>query len=390
MFRDIPLTLGIEEEYQIVHPVTRDLHSYMKQFLERRHRVMTPPGIKPELMESQLEMSSHICNDIHELRTEIIRMRDIARTEAEKNGLIIVAASTHPFAKWSDQNIMQGDRYSKVLADFKSVAEQLLVFGMHIHVGFGTGYKNQDLMIEIMNQMRYFLPHILALSSSSPFWQGRNTGLKSYRSVVFEMMPRSGIPPSFQSYGEYQKYVDMLGEVGSLDHGDNKRPDATKIWWDIRPHPQFGTLEIRIADMCTDIEDTIAIAALIQAIVATLLHLRSNNQSWRTYRQHHIMENKWRAVRYGTQGKLIDFGISQQVDFGLLTQEILGIVDPVLDELNIRKEVQHVQQIVKQGTSAKQQIDVYEHALQQDTCNHEIALQKVVDHLAYKTVSGLQ
>ena len=275
MFKDIPLTLGIEEEYQIVHPVTRDLHSYMSQYLAGDHRVMTPSGLKPELMESQLEMSSHICKDISELRDEISRMREIALDIAKKDGLIIVAASTHPFAKWSEQNIMQGDRYSKLLDDFRSVAQQLLVFGMHIHVGFGKGRKNQDIMIEIMNQMRYFLPHILALSSSSPFWQGRNTGLKSYRSVVFEMMPRSGIPPSFQSYGEYQKYVDMLGEVGSLDHGDNKRPDATKIWWDIRPHPQFGTLEIRIADMCTDIEDTIAIAALIQAIVATLLNLRS-------------------------------------------------------------------------------------------------------------------
>ena len=389
MFKDIPLTLGIEEEYQIVHPITRDLHSYMKQFLERRHHVMTPSGMKPELMESQLEMSSHICSDINELRAELIRMRGIARTTAEKDGLMIVAASTHPFANWADQNIMQGNRYSKLLDDFQSVAEQLLVFGMHIHVGFGKGYKNQDLMIEIMNQMRYFLPHILALSSSSPFWQGRNTGLKSYRSVVFEMMPRSGIPPSFQSYGEYQKYVDMLGQVGSLDQDDNKQPDATKIWWDVRPHPQFGTLEIRIADICTDIEDAIAIAALIQAIVATLLNLRNNNQSWRTYRQHHIMENKWRAVRYGTQGKLIDFGISQQVDFGQLTQEILDIVDPVLDELNIRKEVQHIQQIVRQGTSAVQQIDVYEQTLKQDDANHEIALQRVVDHLADKTVFGI-
>ena len=389
MFKDIPLTLGIEEEYQIVHPITRDLHSYMKQFLERRHHVMTPSGMKPELMESQLEMSSHICSDINELRAELIRMRGIARTTAEKDGLMIVAASTHPFANWADQNIMQGNRYSKLLDDFQSVAEQLLVFGMHIHVGFGKGYKNQDLMIEIMNQMRYFLPHILALSSSSPFWQGRNTGLKSYRSVVFEMMPRSGIPPSFQSYGEYQKYVDMLGQVGSLDQDDNKQPDATKIWWDVRPHPQFGTLEIRIADICTDIEDAIAIAALIQAIVATLLNLRNNNQSWRTYRQHHIMENKWRAVRYGTQGKLIDFGISQQVDFGRLTQEILDIVDPVLDELNIRKEVQHIQQIVRQGTSAVQQIDVYEQTLKQDDANHEIALQRVVDYLADKTVSGI-
>ena len=389
MFKDIPLTLGIEEEYQIVHPVTRDLHSYMSQYLAGDHRVMTPSGLKPELMESQLEMSSHICNDISELRDEISRMREIALDIAKKDGLIIVAASTHPFAKWSEQNIMQGDRYSKLLDDFRSVAQQLLVFGMHIHVGFGKGRKNQDIMIEIMNQMRYFLPHILALSSSSPFWQGRNTGLMSYRSVVFEMLPRSGIPPSFQSHGEYEQYVDILGQVGSLEQDDNNKYDATKIWWDIRPHPIFGTLEIRIADVCTDINDTIAIAALIQAIVATLLKLRSNNQSWRTYRQYHITENKWRAVRYGTQGKLIDFGIGQQVAFSHLVQEILEIVDPVLDELNSRKEVQHIQQIVQQGTSAKQQIDIYEQALKQNNTNHDAALYNVVDYLANKTVAGL-
>ena len=389
MFKDIPLTLGIEEEYQIVDPVTRDLHSYMSQYLAGDHRVMTPSGLKPELMESQLEMSSHICNDISALRNEIIRMRKIARDIAQKDGLTIVAASTHPFAKWSDQNIMQGDRYSKLLDDFRSVAQQLLVFGMHIHVGFGDSSRNQDIMIEIMNQMRYFLPHILALSSSSPFWQGRNTGLMSYRSVVFEMMPRSGIPPSFQSHGEYEQYVDILGQAGSLDQDDNNKYDATKIWWDIRPHPKFGTLEIRIADVCTDINDTIAIAALIQAIIATLLKLRSNYQSWRTYRQHHIMENKWRAVRYGTQGKLIDFGIGQQIDFSHLAQEILEIVDPVLDKLNSRQEVQHIEKIVDQGNSASQQIAVYNQSLKQNTVDHDVALHKVVDYLASKTVKGL-
>lgn len=389
MFKDIPLTLGIEEEYQIVHPVTRDLHSYMSQYLEGDHRVMTPAGLKPELMESQLEMSSHICNDISELQNEIIRMRGIARDIAQKDGLRIVAASTHPFAKWSDQNIMQGDRYSKLLDDFRSVAEQLLVFGMHIHVGFGEGSRNKNIMIEIMNQMRYFLPHILALSSSSPFWQGRNTGLMSYRSVVFEMMPRSGIPPSFQSHGEYEQYVDLLGQAGSLDQDDNNKYDATKIWWDIRPHPKFGTLEIRISDVCTDINDTVAIAALIQAIIATLLKLRSNNQSWRTYRQHHITENKWRAVRYGTQGKLIDFGIGQQINFSRLAQEIIEIVDPVLDNLNSRKEVQHIENIVDRGTSAIQQIAVYEQSLKDNNMNHDVALHNVVDYLANKTVSGL-
>ncbi len=389
MYKDIPLTLGIEEEYQIVDPQTRDLHSYMQQFLERKHRIMTPSGMKPELMASQLEMSSHICQNISELRSEIIRMRSIALKAAEQEGLGIIAASTHPFANWSDQNIMQGDRYSKLLDDFQSVAEQLLVFGMHIHIGFGIEQKNQDLLIEIMNQIRYFLPHILALSSSSPFWQGRNTGLQSYRSVVFEMLPRTGIPPSFQSFSEYQQYVDMLGDVGSLEVDSNKIPDATKIWWDVRPHPQFGTLEIRIADVCTDIEDTIAIAALTQAIVARLIVLRINNQNWRPYRQHHITENKWRAVRYGTSGKLIDFGINQQVNFDILTDEIIQLVEPVLDDLNSRKEVYHIKEIVNKGTSAKQQVDIYNNAIKFQNMSHNDALKKIVDHLSEKTISGL-
>ena len=216
MFSDIPLTLGIEEEYQIVHPDTRDLHSYMQQFLDSGQRVTPASGLKPEFMTSQAEMSSHICSDVHELRAELTRMLRIVCELAERDGLLILAASTHPFAHWAEQDIMAGDCYRTLLDDFRAIAQQLLVFGVHVHVGFRDAPGAQDLMTEVMNQLRYFLPHVLALSTSSPFWQGRDTGLNPYRSVVFEMLPRTGIPLAFKSFAEYQQFVDVLGEVGSV------------------------------------------------------------------------------------------------------------------------------------------------------------------------------
>jgi carboxylate-amine ligase len=242
-------------------------------------------------------------------------------------------------------------------------------------------------MIEVMNQLRYFLPHILALSTSSPFWQGRNTGLKSYRSVVFEMLPRTGIPAHFESYSEYLQFVDTLGQVGSAvnEQGD---PDATKIWWDVRPHPRFGTLEVRVPDVCTSVDDAVAIAALVQALCARLLQLRMNNMSWRRYRQHHIRENKWRAMRYGLQGKLIDFGIKQEVPMNFLALEILELVDGVVDELGSRKEIEHINTILERGTSADRQIEAYQKALA-DGADEENALKAVVDFLVQETMRGV-
>ena len=237
MLGDIPLTLGIEEEYQIVHPDTRDLDLYMEQFLRSGQRFTPASGLKPDLMASEAEMSSHICADVKELRVELVRMRRMVCELAEQDGLMIVAASTHPFAHWKEQDIIDSDRYRRLLDDFRTLVHQLLLFGMHVHVGFGTGWGSGDLMIEVMNQLRYFLPHVLALSTSSPFWQGRDTGLNSYRSVVFEMLPRTGIPMAFKSFAEYQQFVDVLGEVGSLTEELDGKPDATRIWRDVRPHP---------------------------------------------------------------------------------------------------------------------------------------------------------
>jgi carboxylate-amine ligase len=269
----------------------------------------------------------------------------------------------------------------------KGVAERLLTFGMHVHIGFGEGLENQNRMIEIMNQLRYFLPHILALSTSSPFWQGRNTGLKSYRSVVFEMLPRTGIPAHFESFSEYQSFVDTLGQVRSAVDADGK-PDATKIWWDVRPHPRFGTLEVRVPDICTSIDDAVTIAALIQALCAKLLKLRQDNMSWRRYRQHHIKENKWRAMRYGIHGKLIDFGIKEEVPMNFLALELIDLVDDVVDELGSRTEIEHIKTILQRGTSADRQIHVYQKALAEGA-DEEGALTAVVDFLVEETMRGV-
>jgi carboxylate-amine ligase len=287
------MTLGVEEEYQIIDPNTRNLHSYISEFLSQDKQRSKKLHLKPELMQSQVEVGSRVCRNVKEVRTEVVRLRREVFSLAEQNNLKIAAASTHPFARWEEQSITEGVRYRELLDDMQRVARGLLIFGMHVHVGFGGDQQSKDLMIEIMNQARYFIPHLLALSTSSPFWHGYNTGLKSYRSVVFEMLPRTGIPHSFHSWAEYKAYERTLEQVGSF----GKRDPVAKIWWDIRPHPVFDTLEFRIADICTRVDECVCIAALFQAICAKLLKLRRNNMSWRQYRHMHITENKWRAVR---------------------------------------------------------------------------------------------
>ncbi|MCA9933577.1 MAG: carboxylate-amine ligase [Ardenticatenaceae bacterium] len=378
-----PLTLGIEEEYQIIDPETRNLHAYISEFISQDEQRSSKLHLKPEFMQSQVEVGSHICRNIKEVRAEIKRLRRAVFEMAEQNGLEIAAASTHPFAHWDEQSITEGVRYKELLDDMQGVARRLLIFGMHVHVGFGAERAQRDLMIEVMNQARYFIPHILALSTSSPFWHGRNTGLKSYRSVIFESLPRTGIPHSFTSYDEYKHYEETMAKVGSFGKGD----PVAKIWWDIRPHPLFDTLEFRISDICTSIEDAVCVAATFQAVVAKLLKLRESNMSWRSYRHMHISENKWRAMRYGIQGELIDFGQQESVPFHFLMEELLEILDDVLDELGSRKEVEHIRHILQHGTSADRQVAVYQQHGGDD--NREEALKAVVDHLIEETKQGI-
>ncbi|MGD8584056.1 MAG: carboxylate-amine ligase [Chloroflexota bacterium] len=378
-----PLTLGIEEEYQIIDPKTRNLYSYISELLTQDEQRPVSLNIMPELMQSQVEVGSHVCRNVKEVRQEVIRMRREVLALAEENGLKIAAASTHPFAKWEEQNITEGVRYKELLDDMQRVARGLLIFGMHVHVGFGSDTESKNLMMEIMNQARYFIPHLLALSTSSPFWHGYNTGLKSYRSVVFEMLPRTGIPHSFASWSEYQSYVQTLERVGSF----GKRDPVAKIWWDIRPHPRFDTLEFRIADICTKVEEAVCIAALFQAICAKLVKLRRNNLSWRRYRHMHITENKWRAVRYGIHGEMIDFGIEESVPFHFLMEELLEIIDDVLDELGSREEVEYLRTILREGNSDDRQIAVYNQHGGDD--NRDEALKAVVDNLIAETQAAL-
>jgi len=340
-------TLGIEEEFQIVDPQTRELRSHVSEFLEEG-RMILGEQIKPEMIQSMIEVGTGICRNIQEARTDITRLRGIISGLARKNGLEIVAASTHPISHWQDQKISDDVRYELIVEEIQMVARSLLIFGLHVHVGVA----DQDRAIHIMNAARYFLPHMLALSTSSPFWLGHNTGLKSYRSEVFKKFPRTDIPDHFDSHAAFQRYVELLIKTGCIDNGK-------KIYWDVRPHPFFPTLEFRICDIPTRVDDTIAIAALFQAIVAKLSKLIDKNLGFRLYRRMLIQENKWRAVRWGLDGKMIDFGKQKEVPVRDLVLELLEFVDDVLDELGSRKEVEHVHTILQRGTSADEQLQIY-------------------------------
>jgi glutamate---cysteine ligase / carboxylate-amine ligase len=376
-----PLTLGIEEEYMIIDPQTRELSSSVHEVLESGRDVLGDQ-LKAEFMQSQVEIGTHVCRDIHEARADLLRLRRTVSEIAQANGRRIAAAATHPFSRWDAQNITQGERYDELRTHMQDVARRLLIFGMHIHLGFGTDDSARALTIDTMNQIRYFLPHILALSTSSPFWHGRNTGLKSYRCVVFENLPRTGIPPLFNSYEEYDSYLNLLTKVGALG-----AKDATKIWWDARPNVRIGTLEIRVPDVCTTVDEAVCIAAVIQALVAKMLKLRAQNQTWRLYRTEFIRENKWRASRFGIDGELIDFGAEQAKSVSQLWSEILDFVDDVLDEYGLRKDVEYVQTIIAKGTSADRQIAAYNAAIS-DGCTNKEALIRVVDHLVAETYKG--
>lgn len=341
-------TLGIEEEFQIVDPKTRELRSHVSEFLEEG-RMILGEKIKPEMIQSMIEVGTGICANIDEARFDISRLRCIISTLARKKGLEIVAASTHPFSHWQDQKIYDDDRYSLLVEEIQMVARSLLIFGLHVHVGI----PDPERAIHIMNAARYFLPHVLALSTSSPFWLGHNTGLKSYRSEVFKKFPRTDIPDHFDSHASFQRYVDLLVKLNCIDNGK-------KIWWDVRPHPFFPTLEFRICDIPTRVDDTIAIAALFQAIVARLNGLIDKNLGFRLYRRMLIQENKWRAVRWGLDGKMLDLGKQKEVPVRDLIHELLDFVDPVLNDLGSRKEVEHIHTILERGTSADAQLEVFQ------------------------------
>ncbi|MDQ2666437.1 MAG: carboxylate-amine ligase [Gemmatimonadota bacterium] len=363
------LTLGIEEEYQIIDPETRELKSYITEILKGDSMILDE--VKPELHQSMVEIGSRVCRNPQELRGELVRLRGMVMDLAGKNGLVIAAAGTHPFSCWTKQEITPLERYIGVRQDLQDLAQQLLIFGTHIHIGI----EDRDFMIEAMNVSRYLLPHVLALSTSSPFWQARRTGLKSYRSIVFRNFPRTGVPPILSSYSDYEELLGVLVNTGCV-------PDGSKIWWDARPHHAYPTLEFRVCDVCTRVEEAVCLASILQAIVAKIWKLRRDNLTFRLYPSALIDENKWRAVRFGLDGNMIDFGKEKEHPAReLITEMLEWFVDDVVDELGSRKEVEYAFEIMRGGSSADRQLATYDRTGD---------LRGVVDKLVSETAEGVR
>ena len=345
MSRDGFLTIGVEEEYQIIDG-SGELHAHIDTLLAEASPKLGDK-VKREMMQSVVEVGTTICENVDEARQQLADMRGTLSELLKGDGLRIACAGTHPFSRWQEQKITEYDRYKMLEEELQDVVRSLVIFGLHVHVAI----PDQEQRIEVLNEARYFLPHLLALSTSSPFWMGRNTGLKSYRSVIWSNFPRTGIPPELSSFDEYQNYVELLVKTGSIDNGK-------KIWWDLRAHPNFPTIEFRVCDMPTRLEETICLAGLMQAICAKLLKLRSGNLGFRKYMPALIAENKWRAIRYGIDGRLIDFGKQKEVPMRDLAIELLEFVDDVVDDLGSRQAVEYVHTILAEGTSADRQLRV--------------------------------
>src|SRR5712692_8904513 len=361
-------TIGVEEEFQIIDPATCELRSHVSQLISKASPDIAEQ-VKHELHQSIVETGTRICENVSELRIEMHRTRGELVAAAERAGLQVAAAGTHPFSSWIDQVISPGERYQHIIEEMGQLARSLLIFGMHVHVAM----PDKQTTIDMMNGVRYFLPHLLALSTSSPFWMGRNTGLKSFRTTVFRRFPRTGVPEQFESWSAYENFVNLLVKLNCIDSGK-------KIWWDVRPHPSFGTLEFRMFDVSTRVEEAVAIAALTQAIIVKLHRLNQRNMSWRMYPRALVEENKWRAARWGIEGNLIDFGKQAEVPMRELGEELLAFVDDVVDDLGSREAVRPIHRILRDGTSAERQLRVY--AQTGD-------LKEVVRHLVAETRSGV-
>jgi carboxylate-amine ligase len=361
-------TLGIEEEFQIVDPQTRELRSHISEmFAEGEKRLKEE--IKREMHDPVIEVGTPICRNVAEARREVTRLRGEIIRLTRENGLRIAAAGTHPISHWATVPITPAARYDQIVYDLQMVARANLIFGLHVHVAV----EDNETRIQIMNAARYFLPHVFALSVNSPFWCGRNTGWKSYRAKVFERFPRTGLPDYFRSWSEFDEFVQLLVQTKCIDNGK-------KIWWDVRPHAFFPTLEYRICDVPMRIDETICFAALFQAITMKLWKLYSRNMGWRLYRRSLLNENKSRAARFGVDGKLIDFGKRSEVPFSELLDELLEFVDDVVDELGSRNEVYYAREIMRRRVGADRQLKVYEETKD---------LRAVVDYIIAETEHGI-
>jgi glutamate---cysteine ligase / carboxylate-amine ligase len=345
-------TLGIEEEYLIVERATGDLAISPPPGFMAACREALGPQVTHELLQAQVEIGTSICRDVGSLRRELAGLRRTIADCAADFDLALLAVSTHPSASWRVQKSVDLDRYRILTEDFQALARRLVVCGMHIHAGI----DDDELRIDLMNQATYFLPHLLALSTSSPFWEGQDTGLKAFRPTIFGDLPRSGIPEPFASFADWQGLLADMNEIGICD-------DPTKIWWDIRPSAKHPTLEMRVCDLCTKLEDAITIAALYQSLLAYLYRLRSQNQTWRRYRHVLLQENKWRAQRFGVGGSLADYGRRQLVPFAELMEELIELLHDDAAELGCLPELMRAREVVQDGTSADHQLRVYQAAI---------------------------
>lgn len=369
MSKKLPIfTLGVEEEYQIIDPETRDLRSHLSKIVDGA-KIILNEQVKAEMHQSVVEVGTNICKNIKEAKDEIRFLRSKIVELAHKQGLVVGGAGTHPFSRWQDQPITDDPRYHHIVNELQDAARSNLIFGMHCHVGI----ENRDIGLQLMNQATYFLPHIFALSTNSPFWEGRNTGYKSFRTKVFDKFPRTGLPEYFDSVQSYDNYLDTLVKTGCIDN-------PKKIWWDLRLHPFYDTIEFRITDMSLTVDEAMCIVAIIQAIVAKLYKLTVSNTSFNIYRIALIKENKFRAARYGIEGNMIDFGLKEEVETKLLLHELLEFVDDVVDELGSRDEINYIHTILNEGTGADKQLRVFEQT-------HDLS--KVVDMITSEFTRGL-
>lgn len=372
-----PFTLGIEEEYLLVDPETRDLVVDVPESLMRDCEKRLKERVSPEFLKCQVEVGTSVCKTVGEAEEQVRFLRRSVAEIAKDHGFSLVAASTHPTAAWNTQKHTDKERYNILARDMQAVARRLVICGMHVHVGL----DDDDLRIDLLGQIAYFLPHLLALSTSSPFWRGENTGLKSYRLAVFDELPRTGLPEHHDSWGEYARHIEAIVGAGLIE-------DSSKIWWDVRPSARFPTLELRIPDICTHYRDGIAIAALFVCLLRMLYRLKLTNQRWRRYANMLIQENRWRAQRYGFDEGLVDFGKGKLGDYAGLLEEIIELTREDAEELGCVEEILHARTILDRGTSAHRQLAVYEAALAAGSGKDD-ALKAVVDFLIEETVAGL-
>jgi carboxylate-amine ligase len=370
-------TIGIEEEYLVVDRETRDLIKSPPDAIWKELENVLGSQVTPEFLKAQIEVGTRVCSTVAEAREDLTRMRLGLSEVVNEYGAAIIASSTHPFANWLEQETTDDPRYMSLASDYQQVARQLVICGMHVHVGIGDPH----LRIDLMNQVRYMLPHMLALSTSSPFWAGQPTGLLAYRLVIFQNLPRTGVPEEFASWGEYERTVEILVNAGLIE-------DATKLWWDIRPSSRYPTLEMRVSDICTRLEDAMTVAALYQCLLGFLYRLRRDNQRWRTYSPMMIEENLWRAQRYGVDGSLVDFGRGELVEYSDLIEEFIELLAQDATEFGVREELRHARTIVNEGTSAHRQLATYETS-KADGADDREALNQVVDELIADTMYGL-